>query len=399
VQDLVASLPFVTGAPPRYFVFGRTVRSLPAAQAVSLTTEAPYSCAPGQKLCDNQESRLDAVLRLVQASPKDRVSVVLTDMWLSNSEMAASGPIALATPLAEMFGQGRSVGLIGLRAPYRGTIYDLPDGSTYKGAASRPLFLLVIGPVQAVEGFQQRLAQSGGGAFGADRVSFSLFTVSPTRLAAPTAHPLKVTNGTALREQIVLPVGDTPPVQQLRIHRGAAQKARTGVGAASAGKGVFTVELQTAVRPGAVWFGPISGSVQVWRLKSPKQPCEAGAWTPFGTFEGAWSRGTGESGSGTWRFTLDPVSVATRLPPGRQYLIVGSLKRAGLQSPNPANAWLRQWSFNASSAPRVLASEPAFFPTLNLAETAAILEGALDQSTRAGGGEVAGFAAVVDSAG
>lgn len=399
VQDLVASLPFVTGAPPRYFVFGRTVRPLPAAEAVSLSTEAPYSCAPGQTPCDNQESRLDAVLRAVQASPKDRVSVVLTDMWLSNSEMAASGPVALATPLAEMFGQGRSVGLIGLRAPYRGTIYDLPDGSTYNGATARPLFLLVIGPVEAVEAFQQRLAQSGGGAFGADRTSYSLFTAVPTRLSAPAAHPLKVTNGAALREQVVLPVGATPPVQQLRLERVAVQKTRMGSPTAGTGQGVFTADLRTAVRPGAVWTGPISESVQVWRLKSPKTPCKPGAWTPFGTLEGAWSRSAAGSGTESWRFTLDPVSASARLPPGRQYLIAGSLKRAGLQSPNPANDWLRQWSFNASSAPRVVASRPAFFPTLNLAETATILEGALDQAARRGGGEVAGFAAVVDSAG
>jgi hypothetical protein len=44
---------------------------------------------------------------------------------------------------------------------------------------------------------------------------------------------------------------------------------------------------------------------------------------------------------------------------------------------------MRAWSFNASTAPAVLAAKPALFPTLHLAETARILEAALDQAARA----------------
>jgi hypothetical protein len=139
------------------------------------------------------------------------------------------------------------------------------------------------------------------------------------------------------------------------------------------------------MRPGAVWSGPAQGSTKVWRLKG-SAPCAPDAWTPLADYPSGWSGQT---------FTLAASDASARLPKGGTYLLAGSLQRTGLESPNPANAWMREWSFNPSTAPAVLAAKPAVFPTLHLAETARILETALDQAARARPTELAGFTVVV----
>jgi hypothetical protein len=64
--------------------------------------EDPYLCtgalAATAGTCDNQESRLDVVLRKVAESPAGTLSVIVTDLWLSTSDLAASGPVAVGAP-------------------------------------------------------------------------------------------------------------------------------------------------------------------------------------------------------------------------------------------------------------------------------------------------------------
>jgi hypothetical protein len=393
LQDLLASLTLVTAegasapAATRYNLFGARIRPLDAARADLLVREDPYLCngaAAAAGPCDNQESRLDVVLGRVAESPPASLAVVVTDLWLSTSEMSASGPMAVGAPVAQMLGQGRAVGVLGVRAPYRGPVYDLPGGGTYAGATARPLYVLLIGPVERVTAVRDGLAKAGVRGFETADARWSLFTTTPASGAAATATPFQLTGG-ALTARPVLPPSAGIAVQQLTLSAGAALQERVRPGPAGLSAASFDPATETAMRDGAVWQGPTRGATKVWRLKGDN-PCAADAWTPLADYPDGWSEGA---------FTLAASEASARLPKGGTYLLSGTLTRAGLTTPNPANAWMREWSFNPSTEPAVLAGKPTFFPTLHLAETARILESSLDQAARARAVELAGFTAVV----
>ena len=398
LQDLVTRLPWIAGGlqrPAAFALFGRDLHPLPAGREDVLVSDAPYACRPGQGApaalpCDNQETRLDKVLARIKVQPADHLAVVVTDLWLTGQDLSA-GPSALSGPLSDMLAAGRAVGVAGVRAPYAGPIYDIPNAPSYVGATSHPLFVLLVGPVERVAAFHERLGRLGGGFSGQEAArggGWSLFTLHPLAPRAAGARPLEVTPGAALAEAPVLPPRAGLDVQQLVLRRGLALRSLARGG--DAGSAAFTAHPAVEARPGAVWTGTLAPVVRLWRAKSPAAVCHAGAWTDVGRLPVGWS-----TDGPAPRFTLKPAEAAAHLPPGGVYLLAASLERPRLETPNPADRWMHDWSFDASSAPAVLARRPAFFPTLNLGETADLLEEALDQASSRAPATAGGFAAVV----
>ena len=395
LQDLVARLPWIAGGlqrPASFTLFGRDLHPLPVGREALLASDAPYACHTGEALpCDNQETRLDRVLAAIKAKPADHLAVLVTDLWLTGQDLSA-GPAALSGPLSDMLASGRAVGVVGVRAPYDGPIYDIPNAPPFAGARSHGLFVLLVGPVDRVTAFHERLGRLGGGFSGQGPGrggGWSLFTLHPLAPQPAGTRPLSVTPGAALSEAPVLPPRAGLDVQQLRLARSAA--LRSLARGTDAGQAVFTAHPAAQARPGAVWTGALEPVVRLWRAKSAAAVCHVRAWTPVGRLPGGWEA----VDSAAPRFVLRPAEAAAHLPGGGVYLMAASLDRPRLQTPNPADRWMRDWSFDASSAPAVLASRPAFFPTLNLGETADLLEEALDQASSRAPASAGGFAAVV----
>ena len=114
--------------------------------------------------CGFQESRLDDVLAAI-AAPESRgsLAVVVTDLWLDNSDLIGSGRLALQRPIRSILADGRATGVLGVPAPYSDQVYDVPvpsGPSTIPAGRvqQRPVFALVVGsPGQVVE-LERRIA-------------------------------------------------------------------------------------------------------------------------------------------------------------------------------------------------------------------------------------------------
>lgn len=383
IPDVLALLPAAAGRRGdalRYHKFGRAIHDLPIDSASSLADPASYSCRGHRTGCDNDESRIDGVLRAAEHGSPNDLTVVVTDFWLKDSDLSASGELGIGIPLANLFAKGRSIDIVGIRAPYSGPIYDLPGGLAFPAARERALFILLIGPADLVRYYSDAFFHSGSPAFAAARVHESLFSASPFTAERIDGDWQHTRRSQAVTVQRVLPASLAAGVGQFVISRsGVESEPDTTIGT--------TVDLSGTLLRNAVWSGPTKLSTTIWMLGENGQEqlsagrCSRETWTRFADLKGALTQG---SVSGQFDFVMKPQSQLSILASGQTYAVVGEIDQTGIETPNPADKWMRDWSFDISTAQSVVRSKPAFFPTFNLAQTASILEYELNRSLSRG---------------
>jgi hypothetical protein len=369
IVQLLRDIPSARGEKIDFFRFGRDIH--PVADPDSLAELRTYACN-GHPDCDNQESHIDAVIRRA-AQNTAGLTIVVTDLWLSNNELSSSDEVALGTPLRALFDGGRSVELLGLRAPYRGSIDDLPNGRRYNQEVEHPLFVLLIGPLTMVEAYRAAITGRHSPAFAPDRVREVLFT--PTPFQPITVHLQQKARQASVvfHPQAVLPQAYDAHFQQFHVSHEAVEDAKEEDVLARA-----AVPLSANARPNAEWSGPFKQRAQIWMLQEDAQggPGTCPQWLPFKDVSASWNMDRKE-------FKLDAKNDLASLPSGHTYLLAAWLEQTGISSPNPASSWMRDWSITQSNEDAILASKPEFFPTLNLELTAAVLEARLSETIAA----------------
>jgi hypothetical protein len=350
----------------------------------SLATRASYTCQ-GERSCDNRQSRMDSVLNAMAASDPSSLNVMVTDLWLDDESFVGSPQVALGGPLRALLRQGRSIGLVGVRAPYSGPIYDLPSKGKYVGASERPMFVLLVGPRSMVLGAYAALAKSGSPSFTPERTRFSLFSPAPAQTWLGAASGVHASGAAALPTS-VLPTDAVGGLPQYRFRMAAAQ---SGGGAVAA-----HVDAGGRILPGAVWTGPLTAATKVYLLQDEHGlgRCSASAWQSYPALRGAWKQSSGSSSAADFSFDS---RTGAGVVPGRDYLVVATLGARTVTRPNPADAWIREWGFSPDDEKNYVAKKPKFFKTLNLGDVAGLLESALAETTPAQGRDLAQFGFIV----
>jgi len=363
--DLIATLTQsarTRGVHIQFSAFGKSIRPIGGGPAGvdRYATVSAYRCQG----CDNQESHIDAVLRQIADGDRAGVSVVVTDFWLDNRSFAGSPQVALGGPLSEILGQGRTIGVMGVRSPFKGRIYDFPSGGMYADATERPLFVLLIGGSADVAATYAALVQSSSPALSSSLNHYSVFSTHVDG-AWVSARALSPVGGGVTRAVSIAPER-LPNVQQFALRRDTAALQRGGI------EGVF--DAGGAMPVGAVWSGPLKASTRVWRLRDEGSlaGCGPQTWTELNSLTGAWL----PAGGARARFVLSPAT-SPLMPGGGIYFVAGYLGVKRLDAPNPADAWMRDWSFNASQEASLRSRRARFFPTLNLADLAGAMESSL----------------------
>jgi len=361
------------GAPVRYHAFGKAIADLTPARAALYDRPQVYNC----KACDNQESWIDDVLRAVARAPADRLSIVVTDLWLDNHAFHGSLQVAFGGPLAKLIVPAPgaaavpALAVLGIRAPYRGRIYDLPGGGSPRFDGERPLFVLIAGPEREVAALRAMLRDSHSPAFNADHLREAVFTAGGTaRLATP---PVPVGGGVTTAG----PLAGAADVAHYRFDRALAARQRGAIA------GRYAPGL--AVTPGEVWRGPPAAASRVWVMgdAGALARCAPGAWRALPPLRGSWRvGGPGAGGNGSGAFRFDATNSAA-MSAGEAYLVAGSIGTAALATPNPDTQWLRDWSLPADAA-GFAASRPRLFKTLGLADLATLMEADVTRATPRG---------------
>ena len=382
--DLIGMLPQLPGinrSGTELVRFDRKVSVIREEDLKRLQTPEGYSCPRDGSACDAQESHVDQALSRVAAAKADTLSVIVSDLWLTNSEVLTTSGVALSRPLTDILTSGRGVAVYGFESPYSGRVYDLPSGATGATASRRHLFVMAIGTPARLDAFHGAMLRAPSATIARDvapgNAHYSLFTTEPVRQAAAGTQAFEGATPGPLAKAAFLPVRQGVRIPQFKLDRAEALRGAEGSGSAAwAGVSVG------AMRPGAVWKGSSRGMTSLYRMTGSKCLPGAGDWRPEGKNDDGWA------GDG---YSLVPSQVAT-LPRG-SYLLVGSLRRTSLESPNEATRWMRDWSFDAAGERAAL--ERKTMPTLNLAETARLMENALAQAAEKRPVEIGGFAAAV----
>ena len=331
----------------------------------------------------NRDSHIDQVLDRIARDDPQSLSVVLSDLWLVNGNVVTTGPVALSPKLNQIIASGRSIAIYGFEVPYSGRVSDLPSGRRDQQASRRHLFLLVAGPVARLQAFRGAMetasSPSIAGYMSSGAAQYTLFTTDPLQSALGGTQGFAPQRGTPLASGQFLPARTGVRIPQFTLDKSSALLA-DGAIAGARWEGV----ADTAMRRGAVWQGPASGSTMVYREVGDSCAANGGDWAEDGTFRGGWSSDGG--------YAIDPAELAT-LNSGR-YLLVGSLRRNDLTVPNAASQWMRDWSFSANTEAEAI-TRPVM-PTLNLDQFARLLEIELQRAIRARPVSMGGFAVAVE---
>ncbi|MEO7692226.1 MAG: hypothetical protein ABIS51_23275 [Sphingomonas sp.] len=389
LADLVGLLPSldtIDRTKVQVIRFDRKISDLKPADVSRMQTEAGYICPASNRNCDAQESHIDQALGKIAAGDPKALSVVVSDLWLANSEVLTTDGVALSKPLADIFASGRSVAIYGFESPYAGRVDDLPSGDGNVTASRRYLFLFVAGPVDRLQAFHGAMKNAPSAsiarALANGKAHYSLFTLEPVISVADGTQPFDLEPKSPLAKGNFLTVRTGVRVPQFELDKGKVLRAGgSGAVPGATWRGI----PDSRILPGAVWQGTSHGTTKLYRQSDDKCLPKGGDWRDEGVFASGWPS------DGSAGFTLDSSELAT-LPSGT-YLLVGTVRRTSLQSPNTATQWMRDWSFDTSSEPEAV--RRPVMPTLNLAETARLLEIALLKSAEAKPMKIGGFAVAV----
>ena len=329
--------------------------------------------------CGFSESRLNDVLaEVASAEPHASLDLVLTDLWLENTEGIGSGRLALHRAIRDILAGGRAIGVLGVAAPYAEQIFDMPGGRDGRARTlpagsvlERPFFALLIGPPDQVLDLEQRMAKevffNGGDA---DRVTrhFSLFT--PTlEVGVGSVHVLSPRSA-AVRRSFVLAI-DSDDVPGFEINREAIPLAEAGgmrapdLSAEIFGdKGLTALPLDLEVRS------------EAWMLVPPEPgaACDPNAWLPedigesLVVTEGKTGPVIGLNASAPSLFVLRPGDITFV-----RYRIIAAASGPGGAPPT----WFDEWGFRSEDATALVSAPPALFPSLNLGELGRVLQSAV----------------------
>lgn len=400
LQDLVAVLPQVVavrGDRLTAWRFGRTIEKIGIDEAASLADATGYKCPPGvpRQLCQNRESHIDAVLDAVARTDTRNLSIVVTDLWLSSSDLAQSASMTLSLRFENLFRQGRSIEIAGIAAPYTGPVYDMPWGGNYVGATSRPLYIVLVGPSDLVQAYLSSIetySASSSAAFNFANVHSSLFANDAfVSGGAPTSGMKLVAAIDGIRPSMVLPNPDFNHIQQFTISR--SDLLRANPRAALEGM----LDISTRLKSSAIWSGNMEATTSVWMLRDEDAiedgHCNATTWTSFGSVPARWD--SVPSSSRLRRLKVNLGGDLIRLPAGHSYLFASYLDRTDVDTPNAGNDWMRHWSFDLADRSEFQRTRPSFVRTLNLSATASVLEAALRRANAGRRIRVGGFAFVL----
>ncbi len=371
--ELVRGLPFQlqrVGTEVRYHRFARTIRPLNPQELSGISQPSFYQCPPGTQGCDNQESRIASVLSTVNSAADGTLFVIVTDLFLTETELTASGAAALQLPLAQILESGKAIAIIGVRSSFNGVIFDLPSGGRYANASQRPFYVILVGPIERVLRLQGLLDNETFGAIDAADKNSIVFSrdLFKTPLVGSKWPERAFKTSKGVRERPIIPLGNVAePIrfQQFQFDRNFEPP-----------------EAEIDLSQNSIPLSPqpkrYRARSQIWMYNDKARRCED-AWLSASSSDNLVAIESVHSGTLKLQLLSDPSAKAELLR-GRRYIADIEITAEDVDFSTDSHKWLRDWSFEPADEAKLIAQSPAIFPTLNLWRLARMMGAVLSDS-------------------
>lgn len=314
-----------------------------------------------------KDAPLDVPLAQAVTRPPQDVTIVVTDLFLSDAEMAGESFYALRRPMATALRENRSIGILGIRHNFNGTIYDIPGAvSQYRDASVRPLMLLMVGPAARILALKERFDTE----FLRERPEqsrFILFTPATALGFRGLEHwgdrylgPTQVLSPTRAFE---------PSLANTKIPQVEFSKKAEAVGG--------QIALGDLWQKHGLYPGGLRVETRLWRLANRSGKCED-RWELTEIQSPALTASM--DATLNVKFEILPEESREDADVGR-HLVVSQFTLSGLQL-GPTGRWLTEWGFNQQEADSLVAKKPKFFPALNLSRIGNALRDVLAEAAR-----------------
>jgi hypothetical protein len=329
---------------------------------------------------DGCETRIDKVLDAVAHSDSDTLSILETDLFLSEEDMVGSEYGTMRNSFEKLLLSGKSIGILGIAAPFYGMVYDIPgpvkveslrtahhgrstipSGRTisYLHHGERPFFLIIMGDDEQILQFRSKIESQVLAGLPADAYHFVLFTLHPARSASTTLPKLLDTRNHPIPAYRTLPASpsDVPVVRLTTadppILRQQADRVREAPDA-TLPLADFKISRQT-----------------VWAYRDDILRCQSTRWLPY------QQPGLISADSGDTDLVLRLDKSGLRTMPNFTFLVHATVEATAVKNFPELTRWLYDWSFNArpEDVATVLRSKPKLFPVLNLEQLGTALQG------------------------
>ncbi|MEA2908862.1 MAG: hypothetical protein QOJ15_943 [Bradyrhizobium sp.] len=319
---------------------------------------------------NGKDAPLDVPLNQALTWPAQDVTILVTDLFLSDAEMVGESFYTLKRPLDAALRSNKAIGILGIRHSFNGAVYDIPGKDlnyAYREANSRPLMLVMIGPPARILAIKDRL-DSEFLRERADQSRFILFTVGASLgfrgIDAWGDHFIASSDAVTNTMTFERNLGGLK-IPQVEF----SQKADKVIGRLA----LDDLWMKHALRP-----AELRVDTKIWSLETPSaRKCEDRWDGPIEIQSPALT--VSLSPSLVANFELLPEDAREDLGVGR-YLVVSRFTLAGLQL-DPVGTWLSEWGFNPSDTESLLSKKPAFFPALNLSRLGRALRDVLVEAT------------------
>lgn len=349
--ETVSALPALVvgiGNEAAFHRFGPEITPISAEDFSAADDRRFFRCSGEQKQCGQRAFGFARVFDLAAKASPASLFVIVTDLFMERSEFVGNKGIQLRANTNKILESGRVIGINGFQSTFKGSVRNLPSGRNYLHATTRPLFVVMIGPLDKVENLKERLegalvdvpaAQSRFSVFGRQGV------ISHPYGTPEGPKPKGITVNGIVREELNEVLRD---FDQVLIE--------PGHGALSLG---FDFRPLLASQYG-IPLGDFAASETLWHFKEKGGDC-GDNWVKFSKFRG-FSHISWKGPAALVRL----FSETPKLPRNKLFVWRVQISSKGLDLEGPRLSWFDEWSFDADMEAEIVGAGVSFFPTLNL---------------------------------
>lgn len=364
--ELVETLPVVAGqvgSGTSYYFFGDSISEGSETSFVA----ASRPPAGGKKSVLNKKNGNIAVVldHIMENMSSDYFSIIVTDLFLSGTDIPAGSASPITTALARLLDQGRSVGLVGLASWFKGDIYDLTTVKRYPHDGDLPVYAIVIGRPAQVRRVLQALENVLLRRFDRKLYHIAHYTrdikIRPITNTNVDASAFALPNGVRQSRPILRVQGDIPQFTRTDMSSGPI-----GLELPTSGQDPNAALQIAAAEDRESLFAYFDGGAQCAENWSP--------WETGGTLASATLTAS------TLKFALFDGPPERFLPPrGMPFYLDVEVVGRGLAPAKEVVAWISDWGFDVRDEAAVLARSwgRGLFPTLNLPRLHAMMTATL----------------------